>query len=132
MSWKWSYRAKPRVSSACYIYLGVMLVVMMGACQILPRTCVIAIDEEAVLTEKLALDVTGRALDQVGLGRKNFEPAPFTDDASAPERYFARNSVDKDSGYVLFRRIGLGPDKGVSVHIERTVSSVACRASPWK
>ena len=102
-----------------------------GGCH-LRRTCAVTVEADAVLTEQLALDVSRQALDRVGLGHQNFEARPFTNDASARERYFARNSLNRDNGYVLWHRIGSRPTDGVSVHLERRGASVTCLVSALK
>ena len=55
------------------------------------------------LTEEMVLARARDAIRQAGYDPRSVEPVCFRAPCAKPEGYFARNSVDPDRGYVLWR-----------------------------
>jgi hypothetical protein len=51
----------------------------------------------------VVLDTAREALRQAGYDSTAVEPVCFREPCSAPEGYFARNTIDGNAGYVLWR-----------------------------
>lgn len=64
-------------------------------------------DPKAPFTEAVALDAARRALENAGYDVAALEPVCYSRDCSDPEKYFARNTLQPNMGYILWRFKGV-------------------------
>jgi hypothetical protein len=80
------------------------------------------------LTEAVALEVTRNTLEIAGYAPSHLKPVEFRPNSpdELPERFFARNTVDPQSGYVLW-----GPENSAvwnySVSVDKHGNALRCR-----
>lgn len=103
---------------------GVALALLLFGCS---HTYSVALPEGEELSEAVAVRVTRAALQSAGVDSSQMEPAPFGD----TESVFARNTLNPNNGYVLWRRYG---EKGYSysVSVERVGGELLCNVSKTK
>lgn len=65
--------------------------------------CKIPFPQEQNITEEDAINITRQAFKDSGFDITQIEPAPYWEKSNNSERIFARNSTDKNQGYVLWR-----------------------------
>ena len=66
-------------------------------------SCKIPFAEEQNITEEDAISITRQALKEAGIDTTQIEPAPYWENSNNSEKFLARNSSDKNQGYVLWR-----------------------------
>jgi len=79
-----------------------MSVAFLLACD-MPQTFRIETDPKAELTETAALDAARTALQRAGYDVNTLEPVCYRSGCSTPEKYFARNTIQPNRGYILWR-----------------------------
>lgn len=82
------------------------------------------------ITQADALHFAERALVDAGLAEPDMEPVPYGPDSEfadpeTAERFFARNRINADAGYVMWSH-------RYTVHLEQADGSVICRLSRMK
>ncbi len=65
---------------------------------------VLPFKKELVLTEYEAINISREALMRYGVDVGSLRPMPFTNDPNQGDRFFARNNVNPNSGYILWER----------------------------
>lgn len=89
--------------------------------------CIESVSDGFVLTEELAISATIEALKRKGVPIVNVVPVPYW---SGDSRIFARNDIDKNSGYVLWHNKNIHTSLyEYSVKIERKGNSFFCRVT---
>jgi hypothetical protein len=93
----------------------------------------IPIDKSAPFAESIALTISLQAHSAAGFAASQVEPVCYWD-CGRPEKYFARNSSNTESGYTLWRiKESTAPGTyHLSVHLKRQGATVECEVSRVK
>jgi hypothetical protein len=85
------------------------------------------------LSEAIVLDRAREAIKRAGYDASAVEPVCFRQPCTTPEGYFARNTINPDNGYVLWRFTGnTSTLYQLSVTIERSRDELRCTVEDVK
>lgn len=104
---------------------GVALALLLFGCS---HTYSVGLEEGEELSEAVAVRASREALEKSGLDISQLEPAPYGNSMSV----FARNRLNPNHGYVLWRRYGEKKGYSYSVSIERVGRELICEVSKTK
>jgi len=90
-----------------------------------PRICMSGVGTDLFLNEELAISLSRQALKDKGIDISKVVPIPYWNDH--PEKLFANDGYDPNSGYILWQRID---DKttSYSVSVEKRGDKIYCNA----
>jgi hypothetical protein len=85
------------------------------------------------LTEEVVLDRARAAIGQAGYDPGSVEPVCYRQPCATPEPYFARNTIEPNSGYVLWRfKSNTRTLYQLSVSVERKRNQLRCTVGEVK
>ncbi|OQW87763.1 MAG: hypothetical protein BWK78_08860 [Thiotrichaceae bacterium IS1] len=109
-----------------HLFLKIMVVIVLlwgvHGCQ-RPEVCLRGVTEGFVISEALAVSLSRDALIKSGVDVSKMVPIPYGD---GPKKLFARNTLEHNSGYVLWQPISVETLSGYSVSIRPRGDQLYC------
>jgi len=91
-----------------------------------PEICMTDIKSDFVISQNLAISLSKQSLVNKEIDVSNMEPVPYH--SETPEKIFSRNVYDRNSGHVLWHKIGEKTLFEYSVSIRVKDGNVYCDA----
>jgi hypothetical protein len=107
-----------------YSFLVVVLAFALAGCSMKYS---FPLPSDQPLTEAVAVEMSRNALKEAGVEVSKYQAVPFASEGSpAGEQLFARNSNERDRGYVLWRESGTALEWSYQVYVSRKGDKVVC------
>ncbi len=94
-----------------------------------PRAHEFAVTRAGVLTESEAITITHEAISRSGRNQNEFTALAWgtREWEGKPERVFARNTIDPNDGYVIWKHSSGDPARTLRVSIEKHETAFKCK-----
>lgn len=115
--------------SKAVVFISVLLF-LTGCDEI---NCKIPFPQEQNITEEDAINITRQAFKESGFDITQIEPVPYWENSNNNEQIFARNSSNKNQGYVLWRIKNDDKKKfHYSIYLRKEENYIICNGGPTK